>query len=330
MLDLRRLRVLREVSRQGSFSAAADALSYTQPAISRQIATLEKETGATLVDRNARGVRLTDAGEALVEHTEAILARLASAEAEVRAIGDLRGGRLRMAAFPTAAATIVPMAIATFKRRHPDIDLSLAMAEPADSHPLLRAGELDLAVSLEGVDADLEGLELQPLFEDPMYIALSRDHPLAARARISLADLADEPWMVGTTDRCPDSALFIRVCREAGFEPHLAFQNDDYAAVQGFVAAGVAVALIPDLGATTVREDIVLRSLGPGAPVRRVVAATKVGGYRSPAAAAMLEILAESSLEWLASRRANRVATVGPPARAPRHSRPSRSKRVAA
>src|SRR3981081_1730238 len=111
MLDLRRLRVLREVSRQGSFSAAAEALSYTQPAISRQIATLEKETGATLVDRSARGVRLTDAGETLVEHTEAILAQLACAESEVRAIGDLRGGRLRMAAFPTAAATVVPMAI---------------------------------------------------------------------------------------------------------------------------------------------------------------------------------------------------------------------------
>ncbi|MCA1689449.1 MAG: LysR family transcriptional regulator, partial [Actinobacteria bacterium] len=289
MLDLNRLRVLREVGRQGSFSAAAAALAYTQPAISRQIATLEREIGARLVERNPRGVRLTDAGAALVAHTEAILARLADAEAEVKAIGELRGGRLRMASFPTAAATLAPLAIAAFRRAHPEVTLSLTMAEPADALPMLICGELDIALSLDGVDANASaGIERLWLFDDPMYIALPAEHPLSRRRRIRLADFRDEEWMLGTSHRCPDARLFAAACREAGFDPKLTFENDDYAAIAGFVAAGVGIAMIPDLAATSVRDDIVLRSLGPGGPVRRIVAATKAGGYRSPAARAML------------------------------------------
>jgi DNA-binding transcriptional LysR family regulator len=307
MLDLNRLRVLREVGRHGSFSAAGAALAYTQPAISRQIATLERELGTTLVERNPRGARLTDAGAALVGHTEEILARLADAEAEVRAIGELRGGRLRMAAFPTAAATVAPLAIAAFRRAHPDVKLSLTMAEPADALPKLLCGELDVALSLDGMSEAMNaGIERTHLFDDPMYIALPERHPLATRRRIRLADFREEEWMLGTTDRCPDARLFADACREAGFEPKLTFQNDDYAAIAGFVAAGVGIAMIPDLAATSVRDDIVLRSLD--GPVRRVVAATKAGGYRSPAAGAMLEILVEASAAWVASRSPARVA----------------------
>ena len=132
MLDVRRMRVLREVAQRGSFSAAADSLAYTQSAVSQQIAALEREAGTRLVERNARGVRLTDAGRALVEHADAILARLADAEAELEAIAGLRGGRLRMAAFPSAGATIMPEAIARFRDRHPAVELSL---EPADPDP---------------------------------------------------------------------------------------------------------------------------------------------------------------------------------------------------
>src|SRR3989440_6151761 len=133
MLDVRRMRVPREVAAQRSFSAAAEKLGYTQSAVSQQIAALEREAGATLIERNPRGIRLTDAGEALVRHTEKILARLAEAEAELDAIAGLRGGRLRLATFPTAGATLVPRAIAEFSKRHPGVDLSLAEAEPDDS-----------------------------------------------------------------------------------------------------------------------------------------------------------------------------------------------------
>ncbi|MGI8557545.1 MAG: LysR family transcriptional regulator [Solirubrobacteraceae bacterium] len=306
MLDLKRLRVLREVARQGSFSGAAVALSYTQPAVSRQIATLEREINAKLIERSARGVRLTDAGAALVAHADEILGRLADAEEEVRAIGELRGGRLRMAAFPTAAATIAPLAIARFRASYPEVSLSLTMAEPGEGLPALRAGELDIALSLEGIDrADAAGTENILLFEDPMYLALPVGHRLASRRRIRLADFRDEEWMLGTGDRCPDARLFKSACAQAGFEPKLAFQNDDYSAIQGFIAAGVGIALIPDLATTTVRDDVVLRSIGPRGPARRGFAATKAGGYRSPSAAAMLGTLLDESRRWVQSREAS-------------------------
>jgi DNA-binding transcriptional LysR family regulator len=303
MLDLNRLRVLREVGRHGSFSAAAAALDYTQPAISRQIATLEREVGATLVERNPRGVRLTDAGQAVVAHVEAILAHLADAEAEVRAIGELRGGRLRMSAFPTVAATIVPLAIAAFRRVHPDVTLTLIMAEPADALPRLACGELDIALSLDCVEQPLPpGVERLGLLDDPMYIAVPATHPLADRPGITLSDFSDEEWMLGSTDSCPDSRIFTSACRAAGFDPKLTFENDDYAAIAGFVAAGVGIAMIPDLASTSVRGDIVLRCLGPDGPVRQIVAATRAGGYHSPATKAMLGALLEASETWVASR----------------------------
>src|SRR5918997_3226146 len=140
MLDVKRLRVLHEVARQGSFSAAAESSSYTQSAISQQIAALERETGTTLVDRGARGIRMTDAGEALVRHADAILTRITDAEAELEAIAGLRGGRLRLATFPTAGATLIPLAVAAFHDRHPGVELSLTEAEPEDALPMLKAG----------------------------------------------------------------------------------------------------------------------------------------------------------------------------------------------
>src|SRR5919108_4564114 len=147
MLDVRRMRVLREVARRGSFSAAADALAYTQSAVSQQIAALEREAGTRLVERGARGVRLTDAGRALVEHADGILARLTAAEEELEAIAGLRGGRVRLASFPTAGATLVPLAIAEFSQRHPGVELSLVEAEPEDAIPQLKSGQLDVALT---------------------------------------------------------------------------------------------------------------------------------------------------------------------------------------
>src|SRR5947207_6037890 len=144
MLDVRRMRVLREVATQGSFSAAAEALSYTQSAVSQQIAALEREAGTKLVERSARGIRLTDAGEALVRHTEAVLANLAEAEAELEALAGVRGGRVRLASFPSAGSAIIPQAIANFSSRHPAVELKLIEAEPTDSLPRLRSGEPEM------------------------------------------------------------------------------------------------------------------------------------------------------------------------------------------
>src|SRR5215472_694538 len=149
MLNVGRLRVLKEVAQRGSFSAAADALSYTQSAVSQQVATLEAEAGLTLLERHPRGVSLTAAGQTLVGHAEGILARLEAAQAALSAIAGLRGGRLRMASFPTAGATLMPLAIATFRASYPQVELTLAEGEPDEILPRLRAGELDLALLFE-------------------------------------------------------------------------------------------------------------------------------------------------------------------------------------
>jgi molybdate transport repressor ModE-like protein len=293
MLDVRRMRVLREVAQRGSFSAAAEALSFTQSAVSQQIAALEREAGATLVERSARGVRLTEAGEAVVRHTEAILARLAEAEAELEAIAGLRGGRLRSAAFESAGSTLMPLAIAAFRERHPAVELSMTLLEPEESLPQLRAGELDLALTFDSHGgANVDGIALQHLIDDPMYLVVPRDHPLAHKRNLRLADLADEAWIGGPAD-CECNRLIRRTCAAAGYDPRIAFETDDYTAVQGFVAAGVGVSLIAELGLRTVRDDIVVRSLGRETPVRHIYAATLAEGYRSPATQAMLEILRE-------------------------------------
>jgi DNA-binding transcriptional LysR family regulator len=300
MLDVRRLRVFREVAAHGSFSAAAEALSYTQSAVSQQIAALEREAGSRLVERSARGVRLTDAGRALVGHADAILARLADAEQELHAIAGLRSGRLRLASFASACSTLMPLAIARFRERHPGVELSLQPVEPPDGARLLRSGDCDLALSIETTfsgetDRDLESVALM---DDPMYIMLPATHPLADRPRIRMRDLADESWMIGTMGNCPDASILLQACAAAGFEPRISFQLDDYAAIQGFVAAGMGVSFIPDLALVTVRDDVVVRSLGARPPVRRIVATTLAESFRSPAKQAMLEVLVEVAGEF--------------------------------
>jgi DNA-binding transcriptional LysR family regulator len=297
MLNVGRLAVLRAVARHGSFSGAAEALGYTQPAVSRQIATLEAETGAVLVTRAPQGARLTDAGAVLVRHAEVIFGQLEEAEAELRGVIGLQGGRLRLATFSSAAASIVPLAIARFRDNYPAVELIVEMLEPEDSIPRLRAGELDIALTNDPDGADSESLERVFLFDDPMYVAIPRGHRLAEREKVRLIDLADEPWMLGTTTSCPDARMFKRACAAAGFEPTIAFENDDYHAILGFVAAGVGVALIPDLASRSARPDVVIRSLGPKAPVRKVVAAVPAG-YRESATEAMIEVLLAVGAEW--------------------------------
>ena len=232
-----------------------------------------------------------------MRHAEVIFAQLEEAETELEAVIGLRGGRVRLATFSSAAASIVPLAIARFRDLYPDVELVVEMLEPEDSLPRLRCGELDIALTNEGDRMPGETIERIHLFDDPMYVAIPRGHRLAERPTVRLRDLAEEPWMLGTTTTCPDARMFKRACMEAGFEPNIAFENDDYHAILGFVAAGVGVALIPDLAARAAREDVVIRSLGPETPVRQIVAALPAG-YRSPAAEAMLEVLLAVGSEW--------------------------------
>lgn len=306
MLDVRRLRVLKEVAAKGSFSAAAESLAYTQSAVSQQIAALEREAGMQLVERSARGVHLTDAGRVLLGHADVILHRLADAEAELEAMAGLRGGRLRLVAFPSAGASIMPEAVARFRDRHPAVEITLVPAEPDEAADALRAGEADIGLTIETSWAKPgdDGLERTHLLDDPMYLVVPAGHSQAGRRTVSMKDLADEPWILGSADAsCPDGQILVRACNAAGFEPRIAFQSDDYNAIQGFIATGMGVSLIPDLALTNVRKDVVVRSLGPKAPVRRISAITTESGFCSPAKQAMLEILVETAGEWYGHRR---------------------------
>ena len=288
MFDAARLRVFREVVQRGSLSAAAEALSFTQPAVSRQIAALEREAGAQLLERTPRGIRLTEPGRVLLGHAEAILDRMAAARAQVESIARLAGGRLRIGAFPTANATVVPRAIAAFAREHPDVELSLVEALTPDAIARLRAGEVDVAVVTHHADLDGGELEVLDLVDDELLVALPAGHPLARKPKLRLRDLRDETWIesLGGAGQPP----LLTAAAACGFEPRIRFGAEQWLAKQGLVAAGVGVTLIPGLAIATVRDDIVLRALGPDAPRRRVVAVTGAG-YRSPAVAPFVELL---------------------------------------
>ncbi|HEV7942584.1 MAG TPA: LysR family transcriptional regulator [Solirubrobacteraceae bacterium] len=298
MLNVARLATFVEVARQGSISAAALELTYTQSAVSQQIAALEGEAGVALLERHARGVRLTAAGQALLAAAEGVLARLEAAEAELAAIGGLRGGLLRAASFPTAGATLMPLAIATFRARHPDVEITLAEGEPEQIAPRLAAGELDLALLFEFDDGAQHGESLQrvELLHDPMYLALPGGHRLAHRRRLRLEDLSGEAWIQTSSDSAC-ARYVVRSCMATGFTPNVSFESDDYQTIQGLVAAGVGVALIPELALSSVRQDIATRRLDPQPPGRQVVAASPKGAA-TPSATAMLAILQEIAARY--------------------------------
>jgi len=303
MLDVRRLRVLREVARCGSFSAAAETLAFTQSAVSQQVAALERATGATLLERSPRGVRLTEAGRALVAHADAILARIEAAEEELAAIANLRGGRLRLASFQSAGATLVPRAVATFHERHPEVELGMVEAEPAEAAERLRAGDIDLALvyDSEAIPGMLDPeLDLTHLLDDAYDVVLPNGHPLTARRRLKLSDLSEEPWIVsGPHDGC--RSIYERACAEAGFEPRFAFETDETMAAQALVAAGVGVTLLPRLALTSLHPSVTARPLGAKAPVRRIWVAQLREGFVSPATEAMRQVLCDTAGDFLAA-----------------------------
>lgn len=295
MLDVRRLRVLVEVSRRSSFSAAAEALSFTQPSVSRQIAALEREAGTRLVERDARSVRLTQAGEIVVAHAEAILARLDAVDDHLRALADLEGGSLALAAFASANAWLVPEALRRFAERHPRVELSLAGVGSHGHLAALRAREIDLALltdwDLPGRD-DIDGVETALLLEDELYVALPRRHALAGRRRLTLRDLGRETWIEGAH---PDCLGPLQQLSDAiGIQPRIGFHCDDWSGKQALVAAGVGIMLFPALALRNRRDDIVVRPLSGDVAARRVYVAHS-DGYRAPAVEAMIAVLRETA-----------------------------------
>ena len=297
MLDPRRLALLREVARHGSFSGAATALYLTQPAVSRQIAKLEQEAGVRLVERGARGLRLTEAGRVAVERADVIAGQLAAAEAELEAIATLGAGRLRMTAFPTAASTLALDAIKTFRRKHPDVELTFVESGTNAGLRRLRAGEVDLALAFRehGRPAPPEwtDLETEFLLVDPLYVAVAANHRLAGRAAIRLRDLADDGWIQAV--QAGATGITFQACLAAGFEPRIVALSDHAPITQGLVALGVGVTLVSSLSVPQARRDIVVRPLKPSGPKRDVFAVTHPGRLPPPAIAAMMAILKKSA-----------------------------------
>jgi DNA-binding transcriptional LysR family regulator len=284
MLDVTRLRVLAALARHGSVTAAAEALHYAQPSVSHHLSRLEAETGAHLVQRVGRGVRLTPAGRLLAERAEEILGRLGAAEAELAEHSGLRAGRVRLAAFPSALGSIVPLAAARFAAAHPDVQLQFVEAEPPAALRLLRAGEADLAVVFDyAPPREGDGIRLVPLFEEPLHLVTrpGEEGELAAFAR--------GRWIAGC-ERCRES--LVRRCADAGFVPDIAFTTDDYVAVQALVAAGLGVTILPDLALRAHRSAGVATTplAGPG---RRVSLAAYGVPPDPPATARLAELLGE-------------------------------------
>src|SRR5690348_3697795 len=239
MLDLRLLQTFREVALRGSFSLAAEELGFTQPAVSQHMARLERHLGVKVLERASRAVTLTPAGEALLAEVDVVLGAARRAERAAQDAGGVHARQLRVGAFPSAASGLVPGAVREARRRHahPDVELDLRVL---DHQPALRAlarGKLDMALTIDSPLDQLDvpdGVELLPVTEDPMVIALPVEHPLASRRSLDLAELADEPFLlteIGGT--CADSNIVRHACRSAGFTPQVRLESEDYNALQG-------------------------------------------------------------------------------------------------
>jgi DNA-binding transcriptional LysR family regulator len=280
MLDVRRLRLLRELARRGTIAAVADAMAFTPSAVSQQLSALEREAGVALLQRTGRRVTLTPAGHTLVGHAEAVLARLEEARADLANTEAGLTGPLRIGAFPSATQAFIPAALSALAADHPGLEPRVAELDPALVADALRAGELDVALVH---DYDLvpfppeAGVSSEPLYSEIVFLASTTHHP--ATSDMVLDAWRDEPWIVATTGtRC--HTMTIRACQAAGFLPHIHHQIDEFSTVLAFVAAGHGVALIPELGAANPPPDVTLTKL----PIsRHTRIAFRAGAQQHPA-----------------------------------------------
>jgi DNA-binding transcriptional LysR family regulator len=295
MMSATRLRVLKELAERGSFSAAATALNYTQSAVSKQVAALEREVGTKLIVRDVRPVRLTPAGEALVRHARAVVEQLAAAEAELAAIAALETGRLRVGTYSSAGATLVVQAVAAFRQRHPGVKLILIEAGRDKLVQDVRSGDLDVAAVFDfpalGLTVD-DGLEARHLLDEAHDLLLPPGHRLARKKAVSIADLRDEDWLFPTLGPdSPTQRLFVVACANAGFEPRIVFRVNDCEMHQALVAAGVGVGFLPRLALHPVHPGVVIKPVAD-APRRRVLAVA-LPGVPGSAAEIFLGLLGE-------------------------------------
>jgi molybdate transport repressor ModE-like protein len=271
VFEFRHFQVLRAIAREGSLAGAARALHYSQPTIAHHLATMESHFGAPLVHRSPRGVVLTEVGRLLLPHAEAVLGRVGLAEQEVRALVEQGAATLRVGTFPTAGALLLPPAIRQLAQK--GVKVSLLEGELPTVVEALRTGSLQVALvySQPGEPLDLgEEFVLHPLLDDPLLLALPAGHPLAGLDSVPLGPLRDEGWIMGTYDWDPCDRVLSRACAHEGFEPVIVMRTDDYEVLKGFVAAGIAVALIPRLVLTGHEADLAIRPVDGPKLARRI------------------------------------------------------------
>jgi DNA-binding transcriptional LysR family regulator len=289
VIDVRRLRLLRELDCRGTVAATAAALHLTPSAVSQQLATLAREAGVPLLDQVGRNVRLTPAARVLLRHADEIFAQLERAEADLAAFEAGEVATVTISAFPTAIMAIVAPAIERLRVTHPGLDITVVDVVPPDCYDMLIGGELDLAcdfLSTRPADARLDTV---PLLADLFDVALPRNHPLVARDEVGLLDLADEDHIASRPGvACLE--IMMAACATAGFVPRLRHRSDDFPAVFSLVAAGCGVALIPRLAGLCSTDRVVLRPL-VDPPVRRLAVALRRGSGGAPHLAAVVDAL---------------------------------------
>jgi DNA-binding transcriptional LysR family regulator len=291
MLDVRRMQLLQAVVGSGSITAAARHLGYTPSAVSQQMTMLEKEAGLALLERTGRGVRPTEAGRLLAGFATAIGKQVSEAET---ALADLRAGHtgtVSVCYFPTAGATLVAPALAELRRELPGVHVDLRRIDPYDPLPEVREGRADLALVIRPrQQPPVEGIQFVHLVDDHHQAVLPKGHPLAAKRILDLADLADEPW-VGSEWPGPCLDAILDACAEAGFSPGYVVESEDYATAQGFVAAGLGVSLIPDMGLSTRHPGVAVRRVRNPEPLRSIYAAVRDSAPETPALNSLLAAL---------------------------------------
>ncbi|GIF46076.1 DNA-binding transcriptional LysR family regulator [Asanoa ferruginea] len=295
MIDVHRLRVFREVARQGSFNRAATVLRLTPSAVSQQISALERSLGTAVVCRSTRGIEITDAGRVLVDAADTIAAELDCAEREIARLSSA-GPRLTIATFASGGQRLLPGALIRFSASHPEVTLTVLEAEPDESLLQVRSGAADLALTyhFDGPPPvspdDRSGLTWTPLLDDPMWIVLPAGHRLAGRESLALADLAGERWVQGclsATDMIDHYAAL------AGFEIEVACRGTDYVFAQALVRVGVGVSLVPGTALIADADGLAMVPLEPPRPSRRIGVATARRRSRDPLTRALVEALSQ-------------------------------------
>jgi DNA-binding transcriptional LysR family regulator len=266
------LRVVREAARHGSFSTAADRLGYTQSAVSRQIALMEQAAGRTLFERHARGVQPTAAGRVVLRHAEAVLGELDTARQDLHDLDARPPGRLRVGAFSTAMAALVPRAIAALAEQEPHTQVPLREGMSPRLLTAVARGRLDLAVVTRPQHTP-EGVELIPLLDDPLLIAVPQDHALAGDSSVTIAMLRNERWITASTE--PGSTL-LGAWSDASWQPDIAFIARDWVAKLGLVAAGLGITVVPGLAVPALPPSLALVRIDHPAAVRPTMVAQRI------------------------------------------------------